>query len=215
MAAVKARSSRRDVNLAATRAHTLQSARRLFLEKGYLGTTIEAVAREAGVAVQTVYNAVGNKAALLAGVFEDTVSGPEAPRPAPAFLQERSEAVADVGGIVRLLGAWFVEVHARMAPVWKLLEEAAAHDEGLAAFARKRAHQRLRNYELAAAQIQKRGGLAGMTLEEAAALIWTVGHPLVYRTLVLEQRWPAERYRRWVEKALRAALVPARRGGRT
>ena len=50
----------------ATRRRMVKAAYELFCRNGYLGTTINAVAKEAGVAVPTVYYTFGTKAALLA-----------------------------------------------------------------------------------------------------------------------------------------------------
>src|SRR5260370_17833852 len=53
----------------ATRRRIRDAARRLFVERGYVATTIEAIAGEAGVAVPTVYLAFGTKPALLAALL--------------------------------------------------------------------------------------------------------------------------------------------------
>ena len=58
-----------------TRREVLAAAKALFLERGYAATTMADVAAEAGVAVQTVYSAVGGKAALLKAVFDTTIVG--------------------------------------------------------------------------------------------------------------------------------------------
>jgi AcrR family transcriptional regulator len=190
------------------RAHLLEAARRRFLAVGYARATMEGVAAEAGVALQTLYNTIGSKAALLTALFETTVSGTNAPRPVPAFMAERASAAPDAPTVVRLLAEWLVEVHERMAPLWQMIDEAAGHDPAVAQFARTRSHQRLANYGKAAAELKRRGALrAGLKQDEAAALIWSVGHPQVYRTLVLEAKWAPSRYRRWVESSLCAALL--------
>ena len=49
----------------------LAAARLLFARHGYGGTTIGAVAREAKVSVQTIYQRFGDKAALLRGQLDD------------------------------------------------------------------------------------------------------------------------------------------------
>src|SRR6202048_3214175 len=54
----------------ATRRRILDAARRLFVERGYVATTIEAIAGEAGVAVPTVYLAFGTKRALLVELLD-------------------------------------------------------------------------------------------------------------------------------------------------
>ena len=59
--AVKARSSYRQVQAAATRERIADAARRLFAANGYGSTSIEAIAAAAGVAVRTVYSVFGTK----------------------------------------------------------------------------------------------------------------------------------------------------------
>ena len=46
-------SSLRDEQARVTRLRILDAARKLFIERGFAGTSIEVIAREAGVAVQT------------------------------------------------------------------------------------------------------------------------------------------------------------------
>ncbi len=59
------RPNRREVAAAETRREILRAARRLFAEHGYAGTSLQQIAEEAGVAVQTIYSSIGSKAALV------------------------------------------------------------------------------------------------------------------------------------------------------
>ncbi len=59
------RPNRREVAAAETRREILRAARRLFAEHGYASTSVQQVAEESGVAVQTIYSSVGSKAALV------------------------------------------------------------------------------------------------------------------------------------------------------
>src|SRR6187549_1313499 len=74
------RSEARAAGARSTRANISASARRLFVAGGYASTSIDAIAREAGVAVQTVYAVFGNKRAILASLLEvlDDQAGLEA-----------------------------------------------------------------------------------------------------------------------------------------
>src|SRR5260370_25856660 len=63
----------------ATRRRIRDAARRLFVERGYVAATIEAIAGEAGVAVPTVYLAFGTKRALLAELIDIAAVGDEEP----------------------------------------------------------------------------------------------------------------------------------------
>ncbi len=56
---------RRAVQAEQTRAEILRSARRHFSENGYAATSLKAIAADAGVSVQTVYDSVGSKAELV------------------------------------------------------------------------------------------------------------------------------------------------------
>ena len=190
-----------------SRERIAEAAQRLFLERGYAGTTIEAIAEEAGVAVQTIYNVVGVKSAVLESVLDTTAAGPGSPAPVRDVMQRRTDEAQGAEEVVVLLADWFVEVHARTAEVLRIIRDAAAVDSEIAALDRRRAAQRYENYHLAAAEIARRHPLPkGLGLDEAAAIIWTVGNPQVYRFLVLEQGWSVDRYRAWVSATLGALL---------
>jgi AcrR family transcriptional regulator len=191
--AIKARTgrlTRREASLETTRAQVIEAARRLFLARGYARATIGEIAAEAGVAVQTVYNAVGPKAAIL------------------KLMRERTRGVADARGMVRILSDWFAEVHTRMATLWQVVDEAAAHDPEVERFENERSLARLQHYAEAARELKRRGGAPTLGLEDVAAVIFAVGHPRIHRTLVKDRGWSPERYRRWVEAALTAGLAP-------
>ncbi|MGD9531528.1 TetR/AcrR family transcriptional regulator [Pseudonocardia sp.] len=62
-----------------TRAAIVDAARALFVERGWAGTSVRAVARAAGVAEATVYATFGSKAALAVALIDaaDELAGPE------------------------------------------------------------------------------------------------------------------------------------------
>ena len=195
----------RDALAATTRAQIVGAAAVLFTELGYVGTSIGAIATRAGVAVQTIYNAVGNKAAVLSAVLDVAASGPNAPTPVPIFMAERTQAANDAAEVIAILADWLVEANTRTATIHWIIRQASAVDEDAEELERTRANQRLHNYGLAAAAIRERGGLSnGMTDEQAAATIWSLGHPTAYRSLVIDGGWSIETYGSW----LRGALAP-------
>lgn len=202
--------ARRNAQTAATRMEIVLAARRLMLERGYISTSIGAIATEAGVAVQTIYNSIGSKAEVLTAVLELTEAGPgpDAPALVPAALRTRVAGARSAADIIRVLAAWFVEVNERNAGVFRVLGQAAAVDPDFARFEDRRATQRLHGLGDAAAALRGRHGLrSGLSDHEAAAAIWAVGHPQVYRALVQDIGWSPGAYREWLEKTLRAALA--------
>lgn len=196
----------REAQAAVTRRQVVDAAETLFLANGYVGTSIGAIARLAGVSVQTIYNAVGNKAALLSAMLDSAASGPASPTPVAEFMRERTRAAVDAAAVIEVLADWFVEVHGRTARVWSVIHQAAAVDGEAAAVERARNAQRLRNYRLAAAELRSRGCLAGLTDDEGAAAIWAIGNPEAYQLLVGGAGWTVAAYRDWVRKALGGAL---------
>lgn len=184
-----------------------RAAEELFLANGYKGTTMSVIAAAAGVAVQTLYNVAGSKAAVLSLVLDRTVSGPETPRPVPEFMEERTRHLESQTEIVAALADWFAEVHPRSSDLFEVIRDGAAVDTEVARLHQERARRRLENYALAA-QLLAENGPTGMGIEETAALIWAVGHPTVYRRLVVESGWSLERYREWVRAGLIVGVAP-------
>jgi len=204
VSAASPRSTRLNAQAAATKTDIVEAARRLFLERGYIATTLEMIAQTAEVAVQTIYNTVGSKRDVLNGVL-DLSAAASAPRPVREFMQERVAATQTTGEMIGVLADWFVEAGERTAPIQQIIRQAAAVDPEVAQLEKQRARQRFENYKLAASALAERGAMPReMTREEAAGLIWTIGHPEVYRFFVLELEWPPARYRAWIESRLLA-----------
>lgn len=61
--------TRRDMRREATKAAVIEAAQRVFLNQGFEGATIKAIADEAGVSPGTVLNAEPTKAALLVAIL--------------------------------------------------------------------------------------------------------------------------------------------------
>jgi AcrR family transcriptional regulator len=200
--------SRRRAAAERTQLDVIEAATRLFLRDGYHATSITAIAREAGVAVQTVYNAVGAKREVLSRVLDVAAAGERAPRRVPEFMTELAEAEPDPVRVLDLLVDFWREGLPRAAPVFRVIREAAAVDPEAAELERARAAGRLANYGHAGRLLAERGALReGVTPEDAAVTIFAVGHPEAFRALVLEGGWTADRWAAWARETLRAALL--------
>ena len=64
------RIDRRERMAQQTREDILRAARRLFAERGYTATSINDIAEEAGVAIQTIYARLGSKRGLLLALID-------------------------------------------------------------------------------------------------------------------------------------------------
>jgi AcrR family transcriptional regulator len=203
-------SALRDQQAQLTRRRVLDAALELFLADGYLGTTIDAVARRAGVSTQTVYNAVGGKPALLRAVYDVSLAGDDEPVPIaerPAFQAMLAETdgrrcLARYAGLSRQL--W-----ERAGPlVVKLLSQTAAGDADLRAFADTAEDQRATGTAVVAGHVAERFGLrSGLTVQEAADALWTLTAPEVLERLVVRRGWSLDRAEAWLADAMADALL--------
>jgi AcrR family transcriptional regulator len=201
--------SRKQLAAEETQRVIVEAASRLFLERGYHATSIGRIAAGAGVAVQTIYNAVGSKRDVLSRVLDFAAAGERSPAPVPQFMREQAESEPDPRRIIAQLVEFWRSALPRTAPVFRIIREAAAGDPEIAALERGRTAQRLRNYEQAAQLLVERDALrAGMTIQSAAAAIFAIGHPETYRALVLDGDWDDDAWSNWTQATLEAALLP-------
>jgi AcrR family transcriptional regulator len=200
--------TRQQIAAGETQRAILETAARLFTQHGYHATSIGRIASEAGVAVQTIYNSVGSKSEILSRVLDFAAAGERAPVPVPQFMREQAEREPDPRRILDQLIEFWRGALPRTAPVFRVIREAAASDPGAAALERTRGAQRLRNYGDAARLLAERGALrTGLTVDQAAATIFAIGHPETHRTLVLDGDWDDRLWSAWARATLEAALI--------
>jgi AcrR family transcriptional regulator len=192
--------------MSTTRDDIIEAAARLMFNGGYVHTSIGVIAAEAGVAVQTIYNTVGSKADLLSAVLDRTAAGDAQPL-LPSVLRDRVAEARTAGDVLTVLADWFAEANRGTAAIDRVLSQAAAVDADAARLEQRRATQRLHSYGGAAGALRERRGLRrGLSDHEAAAVIWSIGHPQGYRMFVDDIGWSFEAYREWLGKSLAAAL---------
>jgi AcrR family transcriptional regulator len=186
----------------------LEAAQRQFLGSGYAATTIAAIAAEASVSVETIYKAFGGKPGLVRAIYERGISGRE---PIPAF--QRSDAMregeTDPRTIMRNWGLLASEVGSVVSPIVRLVRAAAITDPDMAALlkaANDTREQRARHH---AHFLKQRGYLRqGITLTEAADILWTCTSDELYDLLVTQRGWSLPRFARFLGEYLIAALLP-------
>lgn len=121
---------------AATRRRMLDAAHHRFVEAGYPGTTMAAIAQDAGVAVQTLYFTFHTKAELFGEVFERAVVGDDG-RPPP--LQDWFRAAEEADDLDEALRVWadgVATIVARVAPLRRVFDGVAPEEEVVALWER-------------------------------------------------------------------------------
>jgi TetR/AcrR family transcriptional regulator, regulator of autoinduction and epiphytic fitness len=206
-------SSRRLAQAMQTREDVLAAAREAFLERGYAGTTLAAVAKSAGVVVETVYRGFGGKAGLFKAVVEAAVAGgaararvPVEDRPAVRAVIEETDARRQLEGYA----ATQPGIHARMGPLMRVLAGAAATDPELAELQREMDDFRLAGLGRFARLLAERGALRPDVSDvEARDVLWTLCSHATYDQLVTRLGWSPHRYERWLAETLVRALLPS------
>jgi AcrR family transcriptional regulator len=205
----KYESPRRQEQALETRRRLLDAAYRLFSVKGYAGTSIPAIAQEAGVAVPTVYWTFGSKRALLMELISSRTVGDEEQIP----LAKRSwwQEMLDERNPIRqleLLAAISWHAYERAAGAFEILRGAAASDPEIAALYREGGRRRYQDNQLVAHSLAARGALrSGITEEQAADVLWAMSASEWYRMLVVEHDWSAEQYQAWYVASLSSFLL--------
>jgi TetR/AcrR family transcriptional regulator, mexJK operon transcriptional repressor len=90
----------------AKRQAIVRAARRVFLAHGYTDAGVDAIAAEAGVSKQTVYNHFGDKERLFRSVMHDTLEAVGhglGPAPSPDALAESTDLERDLRTLGRAL----------------------------------------------------------------------------------------------------------------
>jgi AcrR family transcriptional regulator len=113
----------------ATRAEVLAAATDLFVASGWAGTTVAAIAKQAGVAVETVYSGFGSKKELLRRVVGVAVVGDADAVPLAERAVFTQLGVGDHDQRVDAGVAMLTDIHERIARLWRTVHEAAASDD--------------------------------------------------------------------------------------
>ncbi len=194
-----------------TRRRILEAARRQFIERGYAGATVEAIAVDAGVSTQTIYAIFKNKKKLLISLMNvSPATGVEDHTP----MSERSnvQAVAQEPDQRRQL-QMFAQVVAsnldQVAAVSTIMEDAARVEPDFDRILQKLKKQRLEHMTLAAQQIAAHGPFRpGLDEEMARDTIWVLTSPDVFLLLTRERGWNRDKYADWLADMLIKALLP-------
>ena len=193
----------------ATRRAVVSAARDLFVELGWSGTTIDAVAARAGVSRKTVFTSVGGKAALLKLALDWALVGDDEPVPLierPVFTE--MQELTDPRALVAKWAQFVAELEERAAPLAAVLAVAADGDPEAAKVHATSERDRLGGAQFIVTRLLEIGGLRrGLAPEHAVAAALVLMDPAVHRTLVREHGWTRAEYADWIKRAAVAELL--------
>lgn len=101
------------------------------------------------------------------------------------------------------------QIQARMAPLLLALRDASATEPEAKQVWREISDRRAANMRMLAQDLEAAGGLrAGLSIDEAADVIWATNSSELYVLLTVERAWAPERYERWLADAWVRLLLP-------
>ena len=194
-------SPKREHQARQTRDQIVVAARHLFARDGMARTTVEAIAREAGVSAQTVYASVGSKRAIVGALIDrmELEGGSEELR---RELTSTGDPREQLRAIVRFNRRLFergqdilrIIMATRMNPDMQSLWQAGdvRRREGQARWVRAWSE---------AAVLRP-----GLDEGEAADVLWALTGPDVYGLFVVDCGWPGPRFEEWLLATLESRL---------
>jgi AcrR family transcriptional regulator len=190
-----------------TRRRIIDAAAALFLERGYAGATVRAIAEAAEFAVPTVELGFGTKAKLLKAAIDVAIAGDD--EPVPVLDRAWADAARTATSPAELLAVAaevIAAAQSRSAGLVLAVFEGGRTDPDLAALAQELTDQR--------------AGTARWLVDaltaiapphaEAADDLWLLMDPAIFDRLVRHRGWTPERYGRWFARTAHALLYPGR-----
>lgn len=200
---------RRDRTLA-TRRRMVGAAYRLFCEKGYVATTMEAIAREADVAVPTLYFTFRTKGAILGEALGAAVMGLDQPVPpegAPWY--GAFEAEPDPRRALEIIVENTVVILRRVGPLMTAIH-AAANDPEVATVHDLGKQRLLEGYRGLVRLLARKGGLRqGLSVARATDILFVLLSPEFFDALAGGRGWSVAQCKRWLVEVLSQQLVLA------
>jgi AcrR family transcriptional regulator len=203
-------SPRRQAQARQTKLQIAETARVLFLERGYAGTSIEAIAEKAGVAPETIYASFKNKRNVLSFLFDISIGGDDEDirlldRPDPqAVLRE-----TDQRRLLSLFARDITKILHRAAPIFEILRVAGKTEPEIAELVQRLVRERFSNMNMVAKRVAGNGSLRkGLNRTQATEMLWGMTSPELYLLYTRDRGWTDEQYTQWLMETLIRLLLP-------
>jgi AcrR family transcriptional regulator len=199
---------RRGEQARATRRRIVEAGLDLFLRHGYAATRLDEIAAQAGVAVQTVYFHFGNKRTVLKEGVDILAAGDD--EPVAVLEQPWMDQIREAPDARQALAIWMASgrvIFTRVAPIMRVVRDAAGADPEMAEQWDVNQRQRLTAMRVLAEQLAGKQGLRdGLSVDEAADIIFALGSLEVFH-LLTDRGWTPDRWERWIVDTLTATLL--------
>jgi AcrR family transcriptional regulator len=186
-----------------TRRRIVEATRHLLEAEGYAGTTVEAIAREAEVSVQTVYAVFGSKTGILAELLNQATFGADYEETVRQTLEEE-DPEARLRGAARIAR----QIHDAQRKGFDLLRGAGVVAPELAQLERERERIRYERQEQMITFLRGAKRLRpDLSSTMARDIFWALTGSDIYRMLVRERGWSSRKYQDWLADTLVRSLL--------
>lgn len=190
-------------------AQIVAAARLLFIEKGYAGVTIEAIAHSAKVSPETIYAVFKNKQTLLSRAIEFVVGADGQPIPVllRSYIQEVT-AERDQHRQIQMFASRMRIFFAQIAPLVEVMRTAAKTEPGIKNLLKRYLDDRFQGMGFFIDCLLANGPLrSGISKLSAQETLWALASAELYNLLVGERGWSGAEYEVWLSETLKRLLL--------
>jgi TetR/AcrR family transcriptional regulator of autoinduction and epiphytic fitness len=205
----KYNSSRRKAQALETQAQILRAAEELFVDRGYLGTSIESIAQKAGVAPETIYSIFSNKRRILSRLVDVSVVGDGEPIPLLVRSQIREiEFEKNQKRQIQMFAKRIQIIMSRVASLFEVMRNAAKTEPEINDMLKKYLDGRFQGMgyfiDCVMANGPLRNGLSKLTAVETT---WSLTSAEVYNLFIVDRGWSGDEYENWLAETLTRLLL--------
>jgi AcrR family transcriptional regulator len=199
----------RNERAARTRRAIIAAATQEFRSSGYHGTTMSAIAKRAGVAVQTVYFVFHTKPALLTAAIDTAVMGEVDPVP-PQLTPWWQEGTTTLHGrrAIEMFVTNVADINARAATLDRVAHAASTTDPEVIDVIDHHESLRTQGFRSYIDTLAARGLLRDeLNPAEATDVLLTLAGSDVFLNFTEDRGWTVKRYIAWTTDALCLLLL--------
>jgi AcrR family transcriptional regulator len=205
-------SSHRQAHALESQGHIVETAKQLFIEKGFSGTTIESIALKAEVAPETIYAVFKNKRTILSRAIGLSVGGNGDGNPIPlvvrTYIQE-IESERNQYKQIEMFAKRMQMFMSHIAPLVEVMRTAAKTEPEINRLLKKYLDERFQAMGHFVDCLLANGKLQNnLSKLSAVEMIWTLASAEVYNLLINDRGWSAEEYEIWLADTLKRLLLP-------
>ncbi len=204
------RSEIREAAAAANRSAIRDAAAALFIEQGYVATTMRQIARAAGVSVRTVFNGYPDgKAQIFDEALDFALGGDDSRQPlADRRLTRDVIAESDPERLVERLVEGAIDVYERAGGLITTYMESAGADPHMRQHAELGESAARSIMEQAARSLHTQEALRpDLSVPRAGQMLLALCSPVLHQLLRRRSGWSAASYRRWLIEQISAAVL--------